>query len=70
MKIIKFAVIGIMLAGGLSSCERNYTCTCVYPGAAVGTTKTEFKASKKADAEANCNAQNNGAKINGGSCAL
>ncbi len=70
MKIIKLAVIGITLMTALSSCEKKYTCTCVYPGSSVGTTATEFKASKKSEAEATCSKQNIGAKASGGSCAL
>ena len=70
MKIIKLAVIGITLMTALSSCEKKYTCTCVYPGSTVGTTQTEFKAAKKADAETTCNSQNTAAKAKGGSCAL
>lgn len=70
MKILSFAIIGIMMMTALSSCEKKYTCTCVYPGSSVGTTTTNFKASKKADAEATCNTQNINAKAIGGSCAL
>lgn len=54
----------------LASCEKKYTCTCVYPGSSIGTTETTFKAKKKADAESSCAAQNVGANANGGSCAL
>ena len=68
--MITFAVIGVMLMATFTSCEKKYTCTCVYPGSSVGTTSTEFKASKKSEAEATCAAQNSGAKASGGSCAL
>ena len=70
MKILSFAVIGIMMMTAFTSCEKKYTCTCVYPGSSVGTTTTDFKTAKKADAEATCNAQNVAAKVSGGSCAL
>jgi len=70
MKILGFAVIGIMMMTALSSCEKKYTCTCVYPNSSIGTTTTTFKASKKSDAQATCNVQNSGAKSSGGSCAL
>lgn len=67
MKKLSFVIIGAII---LASCEKTYTCTCVYPGQAIGTTKTEIKAKKKADAEASCNNQNTAAKAQGGSCAL
>ncbi len=54
----------------MSSCERNFTCTCVYPNTNIGTTKTNIKASKRSDAEVHCNSLNKGAQTLGGACAL
>lgn len=70
MKKISLFGLGIILMAAFSSCEKSYTCTCVYPGAAVGTTSTTYKAKKKSEAEATCAAQNTAAKATGGSCAL
>lgn len=58
-----------MLITALTSCEKNYTCICTYPGASVGTTETSFKASKD-DAQASCGDLNTDAKVKGGACAL
>lgn len=54
----------------MSSCERNFTCTCVYPDSNIGTTKTNIKAYKRSDAEVHCSSLNKGAKTLGGACAL
>lgn len=54
----------------MSSCQRNFTCTCVYPNAAAGTTKTTIKAYHRSDAKETCSKLNNGARLNGGACAL
>jgi hypothetical protein len=70
MKKITLVIVCAVMAATMSSCEKNYTCTCVYPGSTIGTTSTTYKAKKKSDAEAACSAQNVGAKANGGSCAL
>ena len=67
MKKLTLAIIGLLT---LASCEKTYTCTCTYPNATIGTTKTEIKAKKRADAEAACNTQNTAAQVQGGSCAL
>lgn len=54
----------------MSSCERNFTCTCVYPDSNIGTTKTNINAYKRSDAEVHCSSLNKGAKTLGGACAL
>lgn len=54
----------------LTSCERKYTCVCVYPNSNISTTRTEFKAKKESDAEASCTQLNSAAQTSGGSCAL
>jgi hypothetical protein len=65
-KLLPVVVAAILF----TSCEKNYTCTCVYPGSTIGTTKTTFKAKKKSQAESNCADLNTQAKTNGGSCAM
>lgn len=70
MRKIAFVISGLLFVGALSSCEKSYTCTCTYPNSSVGTTKTDFKAKKKSDAQATCNSQNIDAQAKGGSCAL
>jgi hypothetical protein len=53
-----------------TSCQRSYTCTCVYPHQAAGTTQTTIKAYNRSDAKATCAEHNEGAKLRGGACAL
>ena len=67
-KIASFGV-GVLLLTAFASCEKNYTCTCTYPGANIGTTETNFK-SNKDDAQASCADLNIDAKVKGGACAL
>jgi hypothetical protein len=69
MKKILSLGISALVAIAFTSCEKSYTCTCTYPGAAVGTTETTFKA-KKDDAQAQCNNLNTSAQVTGGACAL
>ena len=69
MKKIASFGIGVLLLTAFASCEKNYTCTCTYPNASVGTQKTTFKA-KKDDAQASCAALNTNAQLTGGACAL
>lgn len=57
-------------ATSMSSCQRNFTCTCVYPNANAGTTTTNIKAYNRSDARETCSKLNNGAQLNGGACAL
>lgn len=70
MKKIAFITVGVIVLATMSSCEKKYTCTCVYPGSAAGTTTTNIKAYKRSDAVATCNSMNTGAKLSGGACAL
>lgn len=66
--LLNIAVVaGIIL---MSSCERNYTCICVYPGSTISTSKTTFKAKRRSEAETACSRQHTGAMASGGSCAL
>lgn len=67
--ILPLAAAAIVLATA-TSCERTYTCTCVYPNQAAGTAKTTIKAYNRNDAKATCTDMNEGAKLRGGACAL
>lgn len=53
-----------------TSCEKKYTCTCVYPNKNISTTTTTIKAYNKSDARDVCDGMNEGAQRNGGACAL
>lgn len=66
---ILFGAIVLFIIG-TSSCQKKYTCTCVYPYAVAGTTTTTIKAYKRSDAQATCTSMNTGAKLSGGACAL
>jgi hypothetical protein len=68
-RFLPLAAAVIVLATA-TSCERKYTCTCVYPGQAVGTTTTTIRAYNKTDARNVCDGMNEGAKTRGGACAL
>lgn len=65
---LNIAMLVILLAA--SSCERKYTCLCVYPGSNISTSRTSYKAKRRSDAEAMCSNQNIAARKQGGSCAL
>ncbi len=51
--MLSLAVVGLF---GLSSCKKDYTCTCTYTvdGDVVGTTEAKLEDSKKSDAEDSC----------------
>lgn len=70
MKQILLIMAVAITATFLSSCERSFTCTCVYPGTSAGTTKTTIKAYHRSDAQQTCDKIHQGAKLNGGACAL
>ncbi len=53
----------------MSSCERTFTCLCVYPDSNIGTSRTKVKA-RKTDADMYCTSLNKGAQKSGGACAL
>lgn len=59
-----------IIATTMSSCERKFTCTCVYPNSNAGTTTTTIKAYKRSDAQETCRKIHQGAVLNGGACAL
>jgi hypothetical protein len=68
-RILPMAAIAVMLVTA-TSCEKKYTCTCVYPNQAVGTTTTDIRAYNKSDARDVCDGMNDGAQARGGACAL
>jgi hypothetical protein len=70
MKKITLVLSGLAMIVAMSSCEKTYTCTCTYPNSTIGTTKTEFKAKKKSDAQTSCTNLNVNAQLSGGACAL
>lgn len=70
MKKLTLITLGVMAITFMSSCEKKYTCTCVYPYAQAGTTKTEIRAYKRSDAQTTCSNINTGARLSGGACAL
>ena len=70
MKKMALITIGVMAITAMSSCEKKYTCTCVYPNAKAGTTTTTIKAYSRTDAQATCSNVNAGARLSGGACAL
>ena len=70
MKKILLVMAVAIIATSMSSCERKYTCTCVYPDSGIGTTKTTIRAYNKREAERTCDKLSEGAKVNDGLCAL
>ena len=70
MKRLVLVASGMLMLVALSSCERNYTCTCVYPDKAAGTNRTTIRAYNRTDARNTCASINEGAKLHGGACAL
>lgn len=70
MKKLYLIMATAIVVTSMSSCQRNFTCTCVYPGKAAGTTTTNIKAYSRSDARETCDAMNDGARRNGGACSL
>lgn len=64
-KLMMIAIVGGAFA--LTSCKKDYTCSCTISGQAVN---YEWKDIKKADAEEACDALSVGAAFGGGSCSL
>lgn len=67
MKKLVLAVAALGLIS-LTSCKKDYTCTCKYPGSAD--VATALGKQKKSDAKKTCDAANSIATIAGGSCSL
>jgi hypothetical protein len=68
MKKIAPIVMVALLAAAFTSCKKDYTCTCKFPG--LPDIKGEYKDVKKKDAEKACDAANTQYKAVGGSCSL
>ena len=65
----KVLLVGLVIAGAsLTSCKKDYTCTCTIAG--FDDTVTPLNDYKKSDAEDACDALNTSASTLGGSCAL
>ncbi len=64
-KVMMIAIVGGAFA--LTSCKKDYTCSCTIAGQ---TTSTEWKDIKKSDAEDDCDALDITATFVGGSCEL
>ncbi len=68
-KITSIAAVALFCAQAMTSCKKDYTCTC--KDSSGNTTATyDFSKVKKSVAEDGCNTWNTGAKITGGSCSL
>lgn len=70
MKKQIFTILGLVITLAFASCERSYTCICVYPNSSISTSRTNFKSKKRIDAEEKCRDLNAAARSSGGSCAL
>ena len=70
----KFAIVAAaVLAFGLTSCSKDYNCSCTYNnGVSDTTTVTAFVDAKKADAEEACDALQTAVKLvdASGTCTL
>lgn len=53
-----------------TSCNHEYTCTCVYPDGNIGTTETEFETKDENAAKAECDKLHQAAQAQGGVCKL
>ncbi len=67
MKNLSILAIASIFTLSLTSCKKDYTCSCTTGGV---TTSTEFKDAKKADAQDACDALSALNAIGGGSCSL
>ncbi len=68
-KIIVFGAFAVLGVVALSSCKKDYTCTCTINGSSASTT---YKDVKKKDAEASCESLETTSKIldPGASCSI
>ena len=62
-----FILVAFVAMATLSSCKKDYTCSCTILGT---TTDSVLEKQKKADAEAACNEADAAAKLFAGSCTL
>lgn len=63
----KLLFVAAVAAFTMTSCKKDYTCSCTILGQ---TTDTVLEKQKKADAEAACDEANTAAVLFGGSCEL
>lgn len=67
MKKFFIPALAVVFIVGMTSCKKDYTCTCTIAGLETSVTYTDVK---KADAEEACDAASTAAAIGGGSCSL
>lgn len=68
MKKFSILAVAAIFVLGLSSCKKDYTCTCTYPSG--DPESVTYKDVKKKDAEDACDALSALAAIGGGSCKI
>ncbi len=67
----KVLLVAVIAGFAMTSCKKNYTCTCNVPasgGSAAATYTYELKKVKKKDAKASCNAAGSVWILAGGTC--
>lgn len=69
MRKIKLVLAGIAIITA-TSCDHEYTCTCVYPDGNIGTTETEYETKDEDEARAECDKLHQAAQAQGGVCKL
>lgn len=69
MKKLTLLAAAAIITLGLTSCKKDYTCTCTEPGITTADVYA-FNDLKKKDAEAACDTWNSLYLIGGGSCNL
>lgn len=67
MKKLSILAVAVIFTLGLTSCKKDYTCTCTVGGVSSA---TEIKDAKKSDAKDACDALSALSAIGGGSCSL
>ena len=68
-KIASIAAVALFGAMAMTSCKKDYTCTCKAADGTV-TASYQYPKMKKKDAESACNTWNTAAQISGGNCSL
>lgn len=70
-RFFAFAAVSVALIS-LSSCKKDYTCTCKFSGVGAGTPDitTQYKDSKKSDATDACDVLTTNYSPVGGSCSI
>jgi hypothetical protein len=65
----KLMLVAAVVAVGLSSCKKDYTCTCTYTGGVTGSVSTTVTATKK-DAKSSCESGSSSAGGNTVTCKI